>query len=94
MPQRESEIEAEVGVRELREHLSKYVEHARKGGEVVVTKRGRRVALLVPAEVQDPLADLRARGLIGEPTATRLPRRRDLLRATGSVSDLVEDQRR
>jgi len=37
-----------VGVRELKARLSRYIEIARGGEEVVVTARGREVAVLVP----------------------------------------------
>jgi prevent-host-death family protein len=65
-----------VGVRELHDRLSRYVQHVMDGGEVVVTMRGGRVARLVPVGEVDPLADLRARGLVREPTAARSPRDR------------------
>ena len=88
-------LKTEVGVRELHDRLSHYVQHVRDGAEVVVTMRGRRVARLVPLDEIDPLADLRARGLVREPTAARSPRaRRPRLKAAKSVSDLVTDQRR
>jgi prevent-host-death family protein len=66
----------EVGVRELRDQLSRYVRHAAAGGEVFVTMHGRRVARLGPAERDDPFADLRARGILREPVQPkhRLPR--------------------
>ena len=89
------ELKAEVGVRELHDQLSRYVRHVADGGEVVVTMRGQRVARLLPIEVADPLADLRARGLVTEPDR---PRRgsadRKRLRSAGSVSDLIAEQRR
>jgi len=88
-------LKSEVGVRELHDRLSRYVQHVKDGGEVVVTMRGRRVARLVPVDEVDPLAELRARGLVREPTAPRGPRtRRARLKASGPVSDLVADQRR
>jgi prevent-host-death family protein len=88
-------LKTEVGVRELHDRLSRYVQHVQGGAEVVVTMRGRRVARLVPVDEIDPLADLRARGLVREPTAPRSPRaRRARLKATKPVSDLVADQRR
>ena len=88
-------LKSEVGVRELHDRLSRYVQHVKDGGEVVVTMRGRRVARLIPVDEVDPLADLRARGLVREPTAPRSPRaRRARLKSTKQVSDLVEDQRR
>jgi prevent-host-death family protein len=88
-------LKTEVGVRELHDRLSRYVQHVTDGGEVVVTMRGRRVARLVPVDDIDPLADLRARGLVREPTAPRTTRaRRARLKAAKTVSDLVADQRR
>jgi prevent-host-death family protein len=88
-------LKAEVGVRELHDQLSRYVRHAAEGGEVVVTMRGQRVARLSPLEVGDPLADLRARGLVQEPAQ---PKRkvtgRKRLAASAPVSDLVAEQRR
>jgi prevent-host-death family protein len=88
-------LKPEVGVRELHDRLSRYVQHVRDGGEVVVTMRGRRVARLVPVDEVDPLADLRARGLVREPTAPCKPRARQArLKAAKPVSDLVADQRR
>jgi prevent-host-death family protein len=93
-PHREP-LKAEVGVRELHDRLSRYVQHVKDGAEVVVTMRGRRVARLVPVDDTDPLADLRARGLVREPTAPRSPRGRRARLTTGTpVSDLVADQRR
>jgi prevent-host-death family protein len=88
-------LKSEVGVRELHDRLSRYVQHVMDGGEVVVTMRGRRVARLVPVDEIDPLADLRDRGLVREPTEPRTPRGRGArLTATKPVSDLVADQRR
>jgi prevent-host-death family protein len=90
-----SHCPSEVGVRELHDHLSRYVRHVAQGGEVLVTMRGRRVARLAPVDEGDPLADLRARGLVREPTQLKRPgtgRRR--LAALEPVSDLVAKQRR
>lgn len=88
-------LKTEVGVRELHDRLSRYVQHVKDGAEVVVTMRGSRVARLVPVDDVDPLADLRARGLVRDPTAPRSPRgRRARLRTAAPVSDLVADQRR
>lgn len=88
-------LKAEVGVRELHDRLSRYVQHVHNGAEVVVTMRGRRVARLVPVDDVDPLADLRARGLVREPALPRSRRGgRARLRATKPVSGLAADQRR
>jgi prevent-host-death family protein len=89
------ELKAEVGVRELHDQLSRYVRHVADGGEVVITMRGRRIARLSPADAADPLADLRARGLVQEPTRPKQRARgRKRLAASGPVSDLVAVQRR
>jgi len=85
----------EVGVRELHDQLSRYVHHAAQGGEVVVTMRGKRVARLSPVSDGDPLADLRARGLVREPIQPKRPiAGRQQLRSLEPVSDLVAEQRR
>jgi prevent-host-death family protein len=92
-PQRD--LKDEVGVREFHDHLSRYVRHVAEGGEVVVTMRGRRVARLAPVDhPADPLADLRSRGLVSDPTSRWRPRPRGRASATSPVSDLVADQRR
>jgi prevent-host-death family protein len=88
-------LKTEVGVRELHDQLSRYVRHAAEGGEVVVTMRGQRVARLSPLEVSDPLANLRARGLVQKPVMPRRKARgRKRLAAAAPVSDLVDEQRR
>ncbi|MDQ2851012.1 MAG: prevent-host-death protein [Actinomycetota bacterium] len=75
--------------------MSRYVRHVGAGSDVVITMRGRRVARLSMVDDTDPLADLRARGLVRDPQRHR--RRAsggELLQADGSVSDLVSEQRR
>ena len=89
------DLKAEVGVRELPDQLSRYLRHVGSGGDVVVTMHGQRIARLSKVDETDPLAELRARGLVGDPQRSR--RRAsgsELLRAAGSVSDLVNEQRR
>jgi prevent-host-death family protein len=39
-----------IGIRELRQHASRYVAMAKRGQRVAVTDRGRLVAYLVPAD--------------------------------------------
>lgn len=54
-----------IGIRELRQHASVYVDLAEKGYTVDVTNRGRLVARLVPAtDPQSPLERLIAEGII------------------------------
>jgi prevent-host-death family protein len=90
------ELRREVGVRELHDQLSRYVRHAADGGEVIVTMRGKPVARLTPLPSADPLATLRARGLIRE---GRRPRRRlrEPIKLEGegpTASDIVIQMRR
>jgi len=88
-------LKAEIGVRELHDQLSRYVRHAAEGGEVVVTMRGQRVARLSSLDVGDPLADLRARGLVQEPARPKhTAKGRKRLKASAAVSDLVAAQQR
>jgi len=54
-----------IGIRELRQHASVYVDLAEKGYTVDITNRGRLVAKLVPAgEVGSPLERLIAAGIL------------------------------
>jgi prevent-host-death family protein len=85
--------EAEVGVRELHDRLSEYLEKVEQGADLIVTRRGRPIARLTGFEGERPLDDLIRRGLIRMPKRPRTPAK-PLIRARGSVSDLVKEQRR
>lgn len=68
--------EERIGIRELRQHASRYVRLAQAGHRIAVTDRGKLVAYLVPAEEpSSPLARLEAAGQVR--------------RATGSILDVV-----
>ena len=84
----------EVGIRQLRNNLSDYLERVQDGDEVVVTDRGSAVARIVPIAGGRAFDRLVAEGLVTpapNPTRSRPSRR---VRAKGIVSDLVADQRR
>lgn len=54
-----------IGIRELRQHASRYVDLAATGRAVQVTKRGKVVAYIVGApDAEEPLADLIATGMV------------------------------
>jgi prevent-host-death family protein len=54
-----------IGIRELRQHASVYVDLVEKGQTVDITNRGRLVARLVPArDVESPLERLIAAGIM------------------------------
>ena len=84
--------ESEVGVRELHNRLSEYLERVEEGGEVVVTRRGRRIARLSGLDAERSLEDLVRRGLVRMPKAPRSSRTAQV-KSSGSVSDLVSEQR-
>ncbi|MGH3342269.1 MAG: type II toxin-antitoxin system Phd/YefM family antitoxin [Carbonactinosporaceae bacterium] len=54
-----------IGVRELRQHASRYIDLVEAGATIEVTKRGRPVARLVPVEQPDNrVAELIAQGVL------------------------------
>lgn len=85
----------EVGVRDLKNNLSRYLERVGQGDEIIVTDRGRPVARISAIDLKsDRLAILIEAGLVQPPTRhdRRRPARR--ITAAGSVTELVADQRR
>lgn len=84
---------AEVGVRELRDHLSRYLDRVRAGEEVVVTDRGRAFARVLPIDGERTIDRLIREGKV-TPAATTERSLPSPLRADGTVSDLVAEQRR
>ncbi len=85
----------EVGVRELRDNLSKWIGKARRGQEVVITDRGKPVARLTRYGKSPALQRLIEQGRVTLPKhrKTKIDRS-DLIKPRGSVSELVKDQRR
>ena len=55
-------IREEVGVRELRDHLSRYLDRVKGGAEVVVTEHGHPIAYLGPRPRSAKLAEMIAAG--------------------------------
>ncbi len=83
----------DVGVRELRDNLSRHLAEVRSGRILTVTDHGRPIARIVPVERPTKLEQLRAEGRV------QLARRRKQraprpVTSTGTVSDLVGEQRR
>ncbi len=85
---------AEAGIRELRDHLSQYLDRVRAGEELTVTDRGTAIARLMPIKWPRPFDRLVAEGLIQRAPQSRRERQRTRPRMAGTVSDLVADQRR
>ena len=85
----------EVGIRELRAGLSRWLERVRAGEELVVTDRGIPVARVLPVGRPRPYDSMVAAGLITPAPSRRSDRHPSHPVATdGMVSDLVADQRR
>jgi prevent-host-death family protein len=83
----------EVGIRELRADLSRYLKRVREGEDVVVTDRGVPVARIVPMNGQRKIDRLIAAGLV-EPAPRKVPRPLPKpIRIEGGISDLVDEQR-
>jgi prevent-host-death family protein len=86
---------SEVGIRDLKNGLSKYIERVRAGEEIIVTDRGHPVARLSPVDQStDRLAALVAAGVVRPPAARSRTRPQRRIAGKGSVSDLVAAQRR
>ena len=82
-----------VGIRELRDGLSRHIASVRDGGTITVTDHGRPVARIVPVDRPTTLDRLIAEGLV-QPARTPKRPAPDPLVTGGTVSDLVADQRR
>jgi prevent-host-death family protein len=80
-----------VGIRELRDGLSRYLAQVRAGR--TVTDHGRPVARIVPVDEPGPLERLIAEGLV-QPARQRERVAPQPVEASGTVSDLVAEQRR
>ena len=80
-------------MRALHDRLSEYLDGVEGGTEIVVTRRGRRIARLTALDAGDGLHELVSRGLVRLPQQARQHRQAGV-EASGSVSDLIADQRR
>lgn len=83
----------EVGIRELRDGLSRHLAEVRKGQTLTVTDHGRPIARIVPYDQPTTLERLVAEGLVTPPRSSSrtVPRP---IKAKGTVSDLVAEERR
>lgn len=86
----------DVAISTLRAHLGEFIDRARAGEEIVVTERGLPVARLLGVEAAPLLERLVAEGVIARARRSARPKAtgRRLVSATGSVAELVSEQRR
>ena len=84
---------SEVGIRELRANLSRYVDAARKGKEIVITEHGHPVARLVPTSGIATLDRLIAEGVVTPPSKPRTPSAKlpRIKLRHGTVDDLIAE---
>jgi prevent-host-death family protein len=83
----------DVGVRELRDGLSRHLAIVREGHTITVTDHGKPVARIVPVVEPTTLERLIAEGRV-TPGRRRRASRRAPVKTSGTVSDLVSEQRR
>lgn len=61
-----------VGVREFRDRLTHFLKRVRAGKELILTDRGKPIAVIKPFSAKDPweqqLIEMEAKGLIRRPT--------------------------
>lgn len=86
----------DVAVTELRAHLSRWIDAAREGADIVITDRGTPVARIVALDATPTIERLTAQGVISRPTSSTRPvaggRRRPSPKRP--VADIVTDHRR
>ena len=90
-----------VGIKELKNRLTHYVRRTKQGEEIVVTERGKPVALLTPIDgairgttVEAKLARLAAQGRVTLPSRPPVRRTR-LVKASGrAIADTILEDRR
>lgn len=83
---------SEVGIRDLRDNLSRHLDAVKDGREITVTDHGKPVARLVPFDGMTKFDRLVAAGRI---TPAKLPKQPlpPPLKNEGGLSDLIKEQR-
>lgn len=83
----------DVGVRELKQHLSAYLERAARGETIRVTDRGVPRAILGPVPGGARLEEAVAQGWVIPPRSTAPPVRLKRARASIRIDDALADDR-
>ena len=83
----------DVGIRELRDGLSRHLAEVRGGRTITITDHGKPIARIVPVEQLNALERLVAEGRVRRPKRRKRPAPIPIA-ADGTVSDLVSEQRR
>lgn len=90
-----------VGVKELKNRLTHYLRRTKRGEEVIVTERGKPIALLQPIQSaaqpisrEARLAKLAAQGLVTPPSRKPLKKLRRVTAVGRPTSQLILEDRR
>lgn len=83
----------DIGVRDLKEHLSEHLRRVEAGEVIRVTDRGRPVAFITPIAAGDPLRRGIDEGWIRPPVATGAIGTAPRSRATRRIADAVREDR-
>lgn len=86
----------EVGVSDLRADLALWLRRVRSGEQVLITDRGVPVARLTAVDTAPLIDQLTRDGILAKPILSARPKASAMRRvkARGSVSDLVSEERR
>jgi prevent-host-death family protein len=89
-------IPARIGVRELKAHLSKWLQQVKAGQTVIITERGKPIGQIapLPASRSERMRALAAVGLIGQ-MGEKLPPAEPITvnRGPRPISDLISEER-
>ena len=83
----------DVGIKELRDGLSRHLAEVRAGHTVTITDHGHPIARIVPIGRPTRLEQLLAEGRVRAPSKRKQPAEQPV-EASGSVSELIDQQRR
>jgi len=81
----------DVGIRDLRDNLSRHLKTVKDGGEITVTDHGKPIAKLVPFGGMSKFDQMVAAGRITPASRPKMPLP-PALPSEGGVSDLIEEQ--
>ena len=82
----------EIGIRNLKEHLSEYLDRAAEGETIIVTDRGQAKAMLVPIPIRTHLEAGIAEGWVRAGNDDRPVQSRRFAGTTNSTIELDDDR--
>lgn len=83
-----------VGIRELRDHLSRYLDLVKGGAPVTITDHGRVIATIVPLRFPERTMELYRQGKVNLPTLPKgNPADFHRTNVEGGVQDILKDIR-